>query len=77
MGFSHGACDQNAPGIIVIPGVIATASRLAVPGLSGTDIASLGTLGSDKETNGMGTSTPSESGIPGERGMLGEKSGLW
>ena len=67
-GFSHGACDQNALS------VIATASP-ALPGLSGTDVASLGTLGSDKETNGMGTSTPGKSGIPGERGMLGKKSG--
>ena len=40
-GFSHGACDQNAPGVIVTPGAIATAGP-APPGLSGTDVASLG-----------------------------------
>lgn len=73
-GFNHGACDQNAPGVIVTPGVIATVGPTP-PGLSGADILRLGTLGSDNETGGTGTSTPGESGIPGERGIPGEKSG--
>jgi hypothetical protein len=62
-GFIHGACGQNAPGVIVTPGVIAT-GPLGVIGIGTLDIVIVTPGGTNPGDSGI--IIPGESGIPGE-----------